>query len=94
MDSASYFEVSQAQKALEDAKNELSDNTSFQHSIATINEIIGTLSSVWTTEGGQESISKIGKLIDGLDDFSDLDTLVSNIKSAEIKLDHTQFFNR
>ena len=81
--------VLEAKNRIEQAQHEISDNGQFQQSIATINEIIGTLASVWRTDGGQDSISKIGNTIQNLDNFSDLDSLVSEIKSAAVVYSHT-----
>lgn len=81
--------VLEAKNKIEQVQHEISDNGQFQQSIATINEIIGTLASVWRTDGGQDSISKIGNTIQNLDNFSDLDSLISEIKSATVIYNHS-----
>ncbi len=81
--------VEEAKKKLEDAQMELVNDSEIQQSIATINEIFGTLSNYWDTGGSKNSLSKIGSTVQDLEKFSELDSLVSDIKSATIIYNHT-----
>lgn len=89
MNMVSHTVVLEAKRKIEQVQHEINDNGQFQQSIATINEIIGTLASVWRTDGGQDSISKIGNTIQNLDNFSDLDSLISDIKSTTVIYNHS-----
>ncbi len=79
-------QVEEARKAFEDAKTELPAIGEFNAAIASLKEVINILSDGWQTDGGTKEISKITSIASELDNYSNIESELDNLRVATVSI--------